>query len=83
VNGKSLRLFGIELIPLYAVGSPGPELPGTFFPLKNTPCQARRFLRQYSWLRLAQRVPVRIHIDRLPEGVELVAGLSASISVTP
>ena len=37
----------------------------------------------FSWVRLAQRIPVRIHIDRLPEGVELVAGLSASISITP
>ncbi len=30
---------------------------------------------------LAQRVPVRIHIDTLPKGVELVAGLSASVAV--
>lgn len=37
----------------------------------------------FSWVRLAQRIPVRIHIDTLPKGVELVAGLSASISVTP
>lgn len=37
----------------------------------------------FSWVRLAQRIPVRIHIDALPEGVELVAGLSASVSVTP
>ncbi len=37
----------------------------------------------FSWVRLAQRIPVRIHIDTLPEGVELVAGLSASVSVTP
>lgn len=35
----------------------------------------------FSWVRLAQRVPVRIHIDTLPEGVELVAGLSASVSI--
>lgn len=34
-----------------------------------------------SWVRLAQRVPVRIHIDRLPEGDELVARLSASVAV--
>jgi len=34
-----------------------------------------------SWVRLAQRVPVRIHIDTLPQGIELVAGLSASVSV--
>ncbi|POP44043.1 efflux transporter periplasmic adaptor subunit [Superficieibacter electus] len=37
----------------------------------------------FSWVRLAQRVPVRIHLDTLPEGVELVAGLSATISITP
>ncbi|EOL9121369.1 efflux RND transporter periplasmic adaptor subunit [Enterobacter ludwigii] len=35
----------------------------------------------FSWVRLAQRVPVRIHIDALPKGVELVAGLSASVEV--
>ncbi|QOV62123.1 HlyD family efflux transporter periplasmic adaptor subunit [Kosakonia pseudosacchari] len=37
----------------------------------------------FNWVRLAQRVPVRIHIDQLPAGVELVAGLSASVSVEP
>ncbi|MXF96171.1 efflux transporter periplasmic adaptor subunit, partial [Escherichia coli] len=35
----------------------------------------------FSWVRLAQRVAVRIHIDTLPQGIELVAGLSASVSV--
>ncbi|WP_039055863.1 HlyD family secretion protein [Enterobacter sp. Bisph1] len=35
----------------------------------------------FSWVRLAQRIPVRIHIDALPAGVELVAGLSASVSI--
>lgn len=35
----------------------------------------------FNWVRLAQRVPVRIHIDTLPKGVELVAGLSASVAV--
>ncbi|QOV66707.1 HlyD family secretion protein [Citrobacter sp. BDA59-3] len=37
----------------------------------------------FNWVRLAQRIPVRIHIDNLPQGVELVAGLSASISIAP
>lgn len=37
----------------------------------------------FNWVRLAQRVPVRIQIDKLPAGIELVAGLSASVSVTP
>ena len=35
----------------------------------------------FSWVRLAHRVPVRIHIDALPKGIELVAGLSASVEV--
>lgn len=35
----------------------------------------------FSWVRLAQRVPVRIHIDQLPEGVELVAGMTASVAI--
>lgn len=37
----------------------------------------------FSWVRLAQRIPVRIHIDSWPEGGERVAGLSASVSITP
>ena len=28
----------------------------------------------FTWVRLAQRIPVRIHIDQVPEGVTLVAG---------
>ena len=35
----------------------------------------------FSWVRLARRVPVRIHSDALPTGIELVAGLSASVEV--
>lgn len=35
----------------------------------------------FSWIRLAQRVPVRIELDKLPEGVELAAGMTASVEV--
>jgi multidrug resistance efflux pump len=35
----------------------------------------------FSWIRLAQRVPVRIELDQVPEGVELVAGMTASVEV--
>jgi len=35
----------------------------------------------FSWVRLAQRVPVRIVIDRVPPGVPLVAGLTATVTV--
>ncbi|WP_019903938.1 efflux RND transporter periplasmic adaptor subunit [Methylobacterium sp. 77] len=35
----------------------------------------------YTWVRLAQRIPVRIRIDRVPKGVTLVAGMNATVSV--
>ena len=35
----------------------------------------------FEWIRLAQRIPVRIHLDKLPEGVELRIGTTASVLV--
>ena len=35
----------------------------------------------FTWVRLAQRVPVRIHIDHVPEDVRLVVGETASIQI--
>lgn len=35
----------------------------------------------FSWVRLAQRVPVRIAFDHMPEEARLVAGLTATVSV--
>lgn len=35
----------------------------------------------FSWVRLAQRVPVRIALDKVPEGTKLVAGRTASVSI--
>jgi hypothetical protein len=35
----------------------------------------------FTWVRLAQRVPVRISIDQVPSGVPLVSGLSATITI--
>jgi RND family efflux transporter MFP subunit len=37
----------------------------------------------FTWVRLAQRVPVRIELDRVPEGVRLVAGQTASVQIIP
>jgi multidrug resistance efflux pump len=36
----------------------------------------------FNWVRLAQRVPVRIHIDQVPAGQVLVAGTTCTIVVT-
>jgi multidrug resistance efflux pump len=35
----------------------------------------------YTWVRLAQRVPVRIAIDSVPPGVPLVSGLTATVTI--
>jgi len=35
----------------------------------------------FEWIRLAQRVPVRVELDKLPEGVELVVGTTGTVLV--
>lgn len=37
----------------------------------------------FNWVRLAQRVPVRIHIDRVPAGIVLAAGITCTVVVSP
>jgi RND family efflux transporter MFP subunit len=37
----------------------------------------------FNWVRLAQRVPVRIHIDEVPEGMLLAAGTTCTVIVRP
>ena len=36
----------------------------------------------FNWVRLAQRIPVRISIDDIPKGVTLSAGMTATVVVT-
>jgi multidrug resistance efflux pump len=49
-------------------GTTGPDLLPTVSPT-------------FQWIRLAQRVPVRVHLERVPEGVELRVGTTASVLV--
>jgi multidrug resistance efflux pump len=37
----------------------------------------------FTWVRLAQRLPVRIHIDHVPNGVKIVAGQTCTIVLDP
>lgn len=37
----------------------------------------------FNWVRLAQRVPVRIHIDKIPDGLVLAAGTTCTVIVSP
>ena len=36
----------------------------------------------FEWVRLAQRIPVRIHIDEVPEGVLVSAGMTCTVVVS-
>jgi multidrug resistance efflux pump len=35
----------------------------------------------FTWVRLAQRIPVRVRIEQIPPKVPLVAGMTCSVSV--
>lgn len=37
----------------------------------------------FTWVRLAQRIPVRIHIDEVPKGVVLTAGMTGTVQIDP
>jgi multidrug resistance efflux pump len=36
---------------------------------------------EFEWIRLAQRVPIRIHLDKVPEDIKLRVGTTASVLV--
>ncbi|AOX17152.1 efflux RND transporter periplasmic adaptor subunit [Kozakia baliensis] len=35
----------------------------------------------YTWVRLAQRIPVRVHIDMIPKDLQLSAGMTATVTI--
>jgi multidrug resistance efflux pump len=37
----------------------------------------------FTWVRLAQRVPVHLRIDKVPDGVQLIAGMTATVQIDP
>ena len=37
----------------------------------------------FTWVRLAQRIPVRIHIDEMPQGMVLFVGMTATVQIDP
>jgi RND family efflux transporter MFP subunit len=37
----------------------------------------------FTWVRLAQRIPVRIHVDQMPPGTRLILGRTATVTIIP
>jgi len=36
-----------------------------------------------AWVRVAQRIPVHIHIDRVPQRTKLIFGRTATVTILP
>jgi multidrug resistance efflux pump len=39
--------------------------------------------RIFTWVRLVRRIPVRIQIDKVPDGATLSAGMTATVQIDP
>ena len=37
----------------------------------------------FNWVRLAQRIPVRVKLTSVPKGVQLIVGRTATVTVEP
>lgn len=35
----------------------------------------------FTWIRLAQRIPVRVELDEIPEGMAMIAGRTATVTL--
>jgi multidrug resistance efflux pump len=52
-------------------------------PANRTPRRLASVNSIFTWVRLAQRAPVRIHIDQVLDGVRLVAGMTGTVQIDP
>jgi multidrug resistance efflux pump len=49
----------------------------------NSPNQLPTVNPTFTWVRLAQRIPVRIHVDRMRPGTRLISGRTATVTILP
>lgn len=49
----------------------------------NTPNLLPNVNPTFNWVRLAQRIPVRIRLEQVPDGVALIVGRTATVTVQP
>ena len=57
--------------------------PPDIAPTEGQPGEVPQIQPTFDWVRLPQRVPVRIRIEEIPEGLQLISGTTASVAVRP
>lgn len=51
--------------------------------LSDSPSRLANVNPTFSWVRLAQRIPVRVALDHVPDGMRLIAGRTATVVILP
>ncbi|WP_419194244.1 HlyD family secretion protein [Novipirellula herctigrandis] len=77
MSHPDIKLRGVVDSIGYAVNPPG---------IANTEGSANlvpQVQPTFDWVRLPQRVPVRIRLEDVPESIQLVAGTTASVAIEP
>jgi multidrug resistance efflux pump len=57
--------------------------PPNIAPTEGQPGEVPQIEPTFEWVRLPQRVPVRIRLVDVPEGIQLISGTTASVAVEP
>ena len=57
--------------------------PPNIAPTEGQPGEVPQIQPTFDWVRLPQRVPVRIRINEIPPGIQLISGTTASVAVRP
>ena len=57
--------------------------PPNIAPTEGQPGEVPQIQPTFDWVRLPQRVPVRVRITEIPAGIQLISGTTASVAVRP
>ena len=57
--------------------------PPNIAPTEGQPGEVPQIQPTFDWVRLPQRVPVRVRISEIPQGIQLISGTTASVAVRP
>ncbi|MXP65996.1 HlyD family secretion protein [Roseomonas sp. M0104] len=87
---KLPRIHVGDPVEVRLMGLPGTSLPGHVESIaggvadrEQTSGLVASVNPTFSWVRLAQRIPVRVRLDKVPDGIRLIPGRTATVVVMP